>query len=401
MISDQQKKILAFPYTDYDALICDGAIRSGKTSIMFVAYVDWAMTNFNGRRFIVGGKTVSAAERNVIEPYLSMAYAHQKYSVKYRIGQHRLVVRRGGVVNFFDIFGGADSSSYMLVQGFTAAGCFLDEVALLDRMFVLQCLARCSVEGSRLWFNCNPDTPEHWFKKEWIDKLERHNALYLKFKLADNPSLSPNIIARYESMYDGVFRKRYIEGDWVVAEGLVYGEYANGELLEKCEATEKDLCFVSIDYGISNPFVALLWKVHNGVAYCCDEYSYDGRQQGKRIDEEHYKAVAELIGDRYVDSIVVDPSANSFIELIRRKGVYDVSGANNAVKDGIARTMVAMKLGCLRVSPKCKTVIQELGLYSWDPKSKEDAVIKENDHAMDAMRYFVNTIGVRVLKCFE
>lgn len=400
MISAKQTKILAFPYSDYDALICDGAIRSGKTSIMMVAYVDWAMRTFTNRRFIIGGKTVEAATRNVVEPYIAMSYAQRRYKIKWLRGRHRLEVRRGPVVNYFDVFGGNDESSYMLVQGFTAAGCFLDEVAILARSFVEQCLARCSVEGSRFFFNCNPSNPNHWFKREWIDQLQRHNALYIRFSLRDNPSLSERMIQRYESMYTGIFKQRYIDGLWVMAEGLVYGQYADGQLEEECEADGTELCYVSIDYGISNPFVALLWKVVGGVAYCCEEYAWDGREGNRLTDSQHYENVRELIGGRPVDCIVVDPSATSFIEEVRSRGEYDVMGASNSVLPGIARVSTAMESGCIRIDPSCTELLRELTLYRWDEKSAQDKVIKEDDHACDALRYFVNTLGFELLECF-
>lgn len=400
MISAKQTKILAFPYSGYDALICDGAIRSGKTSIMMVAYVDWAMRSFTNRRFIIGGKTVEAATRNVVEPYIAMSYAQRRYKIRWLRGRHRLEVRRGQVVNYFDVFGGNDESSYMLVQGFTAAGCLLDEVAILARSFVEQCLARCSVEGSRFFFNCNPSNPNHWFKREWIDQLQRHNALYIRFSLRDNPSLSERMIQRYESMYTGIFRQRYIDGLWVMAEGLVYGQYADGQLEKECRADRDELCYVSVDYGISNPFVALLWKVVDGVAYCCEEYAWDGREGNRLTDSQHYENVRGLIDGRAVDCIVVDPSATSFIEEIRAQGEYDVIGADNSVLAGIARVSTAMEAGCIKIDPSCQTLLKELTLYRWDEKAKQDKVIKEDDHACDALRYFVSTLGYELLGCF-
>lgn len=402
MISDKQKKILAFPYSKYDALICDGSIRSGKTSIMSVAYVDWAMREFSGRTFIIGGKTVEAATRNVIMPLVTMTYIRRKYHVKWNSSRHVLTVTYGKTMNRFYVFGGNDKTSYMLVQGFTAAGCLIDEVALCDQTFVNQCLARCSVDGSRFWFNCNPANPNHWFKRLWIDHAERHNALYLKFNLSDNPSLSERIMKRYESMYDGVFYQRYIKGDWVVAEGLVYGLWNPDTMTCTDDVGKKLPTWVSIDYGITNPFVALLWTVVDGVAYCYDEYSFDSKKEGRRLtDEEHYQNVRNLVGGRYVDSIVVDPSATSFIELIRRRDEFDVMGADNSVTEGIQRVQTAMKTGHLLVNPKCEETVEEFGLYVWDEKAHGDKVVKEYDHAMDAMRYFINTVGVDMLPCFE
>lgn len=398
--SSKQKRLIkwwSLPDTkDKDGVIAEGSVRSGKTWAMITGFVLWSMHTFSNCSFIIAGKTINSLARNVVVP---MQQILKLMGFPFFYNRSFNFVQIG--TNTYFLFGANGEASQDVLQGMTAAGCLLDEVALMPRSFVEQAIARCSVEGSRLWFNCNPSFPTHYVKTEYIDKADEKNLLVMKFNMQDNPTLSASIRERFERMYSGVFYDRFIRGLWVLAEGLVYGDYASGELEEDCVATAKDICYITIDYGISNPFVALLWTVRDGVAYCCDEYSYDGRAEGRKTDDEHYEAVAELAKNYYVETIVVDPSANSFIEKVRRVGVYDVRGADNAVKDGIAKTLVAMKSGCLRVSPRCKTVIQELGLYSWNPKSKEDAVIKENDHAMDAMRYFVNTIGVRVLKCFE
>ena len=168
MISDKQKKILAFPYSKYDALICDGAVRSGKTSVMMVAFTDWAMREFNGQRFGVCGKTVDSAVKNIIVPYIAMAYAKERYTMRWRRADKVLEISRGAVKNYFEVFGGKDESSFALIQGRTLAGVLLDEAVLMPRSFVEQALTRCSVDGAKLWFSCNPGSPQHWFYTDWI-----------------------------------------------------------------------------------------------------------------------------------------------------------------------------------------------------------------------------------------
>lgn len=405
--SRKQKKVLAFQYTNHDALICDGAVRSGKTTIMTVAYADWAMANFNHRRFIVGGKTVGSAVRNVIEPYLALSYARSKYELEWKSGKSRLVVRKGDRENWFDVFGGKDKSSYQLVQGFTAAGCLIDEVTLCDEAFVNQCLARCSVDGSRFWFDCNPESPMHWFKKEWIDKAEERNALRIHFSLRDNPSLSPHVIERYESMYTGVFRRRYIDGDWVQAEGLVYPmereTYTVGAFeVEKMTMRAfgdgtRNPAFVpgrwviSVDYGISNPFAAILWYVTPSCAYAVDEYYHNGREQYQRTDNEHMDAVERLAGGRPIDQLIIDPSATSFKVEANRRGRFFVRDADNDVSNGITFTANCLANGRIKISEKCWHLLEEMDVYSWDDESEKDKPIKENDHACDAMRYMAYT----------
>lgn len=262
MLSEKQNMIRAFPYTNYDALICDGAIRSGKTSIMTVAFVDWAMNNFDGCNFGLCGKTFSTCNRNIVLPYMSLRYAQKRYNMNFRRTDNLLIINKGKVTNHFYLYGGRDAASYQLIQGITMAGIFFDEVALMPKSFVDQGCARCSVEGSRYWFNCNPDKPDHWFYQEWILGHEEKNALYLHFLLEDNPSLSEHIIARYKSMYSGVFYQRYILGMWVRAEGVIFTQFANNPknwILDKIPKGIRYLTF-GIDFGVNHS---------NTVFICC------------------------------------------------------------------------------------------------------------------------------------
>ena len=387
---------MAFPYTDYQALICDGAVRSGKTSFMACSFINWSMSNYNNQTFIIGGKSIESVVRNVIKPLQSLAWARKRYTMSYSSYTHELTVRRGKVKNVYVVFGGKDAASYELVQGFTAAGALIDEVVLCVRSFVEQCLARCSVQGARFFFNCNPASPTHWFKKEWIDKASEHNALYLKFTLRDNPSLTEDTLRRYETMYSGVFHQRYILGDWVAAEGVVYDCFDKSTMCRDIDVDGSDVVYCSIDYGITNPFAALLWVVRNGVAYCFREYRYDSKEEQRRLtDEEHWANVKAMFKGLWVDEVIVDPSASSLIELIRKEGFYNVLGAKNDVLSGIQHVTTLMNTHKLIISPSCTGLLSELGVYSW--QGKGDTVIKENDHSCDAMRYFIETIGINLL----
>lgn len=391
MISDKQRKILAFPYTKRDVLICDGAVRSGKTSIMMWAFVDWAMREFDGQRFGICGKTVDSASKNIVVPFISMALAKERYNLRWRRADHVLEVTRCGKTNYFEVFGGKDESSFMLIQGRTLAGVLLDEVVLMPESFVNQALARCSVDGSRIWFSCNPGSPQHWFYKNWIEGSARRNALYLHFNMRDNPALSDSILARYEAMYSGVFYDRYILGKWVLAEGLIYPMFGDSCVVEEEPGTEGEY-YISCDYGTLNPFSAQLWHWDGKTATCLREYYYSGREtQANKTDEEYCTEIERLAGDLPIRSIVVDPSAASFIEVLRRKQ-YIVRKAKNDVLNGIMLTARYLQDGTIKVHRSCKDSIREFGLYRWDDKATEDRPIKENDHAMDSIRYFAYTI---------
>ena len=235
----------------HDAIICDGAVRSGKTLCMSLSFVAWAMATFNNSSFALCGKTITSLKRNVTTPLISLLKSFG-FSCLERISKNYIDITFKNRTNRFYVFGGKDESSAALIQGMTLSGVMLDEVALMPRSFVEQALARCSVTGSKLWFNCNPEHPYHWFYKEWIEKANEKNALYLHFTMKDNPSLSPEIIERYNSLYSGVFYERFILGKWTAVTGLVYPMFDK----EKHVVKFSPICseyVVSCDYGTVNP----------------------------------------------------------------------------------------------------------------------------------------------------
>lgn len=396
-ISRKQKQILAFPFTSYDALIADGAIRSGKTAFMTIAFIDDAMRRFDGQRFGICGKTVDSTVKNVIIPYLSLSFAKQKYIMQWKRTEKILVISNGVRKNIFEIFGGKDESSFALIQGRTLAGVLFDEAALLPRSFVEQALARCSVSGSRFWFNCNPESPMHWFYTEWICKAREKNALHIHFELEDNPALDRKIIERYKSLYTGVFYKRYIQGLWVAADGLVYDVDMSLVVTDKTPTVGR--YYVSVDYGTLNPCSMGLWCVNGKTATRIREYYYSGRETARqKTDEEYYAELTQLCGDLAIECVVVDPSAASFIATIRKRGKFSVRRADNDVINGIRTTSLMLKNGTISIHSSCTHCLRELGTYRWDEKSATDKVIKDNDHCMDDMRYFCQTIMRRRLR---
>lgn len=397
-LGEKQLQILQFRFSDYSYLICDGAVRSGKTSLMMVGFVDDAMTRFNGRRFGICGKTVDSATKNIVQPYMAMQYAQKSYRIKWSRTDKTMTVSKGGITNVFEVFGGKDESSYALIQGRTLAGCLIDEVVLQPRSFVDQAMIRCSVTGAKVWFSCNPAAPSHWFYTDWIKKADKGeiNAKHIHFVLRDNPGLSDETIQRYEKSFSGVFYQRYVLGEWVAAEGLVYPFFSAGQdtYLFHGDASHVDGQFyVSIDYGTHNPCSMGLWVIHNGKALRIKESYFDSRaERVQRTDEEHYAELERLTKGYYIQAVVVDPSAASFIETIRRHGRYLVVPADNDVLNGIRCVASLMQAGLVIIHESCAASRREFGLYSWDDKAKEDRVVKENDHAMDDIRYFCYTI---------
>ena len=374
-----------------EAIVCDGAVRSGKTMAMGLGFFLWAQCSFDGRRFALCGKTIGALRRNVLAEILPRL-TELGMQFQERRSENRLTVQFAGRSNDFYLFGGRDESAAGMIQGMTLAGVLMDEVALMPRSFVEQACARCSVTGSRLWFNCNPAGPNHWFHREWILGAESRNALRLHFTMEDNPSLSAEIRQRYERLYTGVFYRRFVLGQWVQAEGRVY-DFFEPEMASEVPHGSFDGWYISCDYGTVNPMSMGLWGLQGGVWYRVEEFYFDSRaKQRQMTDGEYEMALRALAGGRTIREVIVDPSAASFIQLLRRRG-WTVRKANNDVISGIRATADALKSGRIRICTPCRDCLREMEEYVWDLRSgQKDQVKKEHDHAMDDMRYFVSTV---------
>ena len=410
MISPKQAKILAFSYSKYDALICDGAVRSGKTSIMMWAFVRWAMENFRGQRFGVCGRTVDSCTKNIIVPFTAMSLAKERYIIRWRRGDKVMEVRRGAVTNYFEVFGGKDEASYTLIQGRTLAGVLLDEVVLMPRSFVEQALARCSVDGAKLWFSCNPGSPHHWFYQEWIKRHRERNALYLHFEMKDNPGLSEKTLARYENMYAGIFYDRYVRGLWVAAEGVVYKDFANN--------TEK--------YLIDDP---LKWAEDQGTKFSVISIGVDfgGTKSATKFQAtgitKDYRVVA--LEEEYIKNEEIDPDAlnrrfATFAQMVASKYGYSQTRADSAetvlirgldhtaqkmrlgtqvknalklqITDRIRLVVLLMKQGRFKVSRSCPHLIDALQTAIYDPDKFEDERLDDGTSDIDSLDAFEYSI---------
>ena len=373
-----------------EAILCDGAVRSGKTLAMGLSFFLWASCCFSGQQFGICGKTVGAVRRNVLAEVLPKLEALGARWTEKR-SENLLAVRFLGRENRFYLFGGRDEGSASLIQGITFAGVLLDEAALMPRSFVEQACARCSVPGSRLWFNCNPEGPNHWLYKNWVLEEEKRNCLRLHFTMEDNPGLTEKVRQRYERMYSGVFYRRFVKGEWVQAEGRVY-DFFTGEMVGKAPE-DCAQWYISCDYGTVNPMSMGLWGRKNGVWYRVKEFYFDSRKEGYQMtDGEYVQALETLAGQRKITAVVVDPSAASFIEVLRRKG-WKVKKADNDVLAGIRFTSDCLKSGKVVICQGCKACLEEMEEYVWDLDSADrDRVKKEHDHAMDDMRYFCATV---------
>lgn len=394
-LSPKQREVLTWwrdssEHRDREAIFCDGAVRSGKTLAMSLSFFLWAMTCFQDKKFALCGKTIGAVRRNLLgEARRRCKDAGMDWQEKR--SDNLVILTWQERQNEFYLFGGKDEASADYIQGITLAGVLLDEAALMPRSFVEQALARCSEKGSRLWFNCNPAGPRHWLYTEWILEAEKKNCLHLHFTMEDNPGLSEQVRQRYQSLYTGAFYQRYILGLWVQAEGRVYDFFTPemvGKVPERC-----DKWYISCDYGTVNPTSMGLWGRSGGVWYRVKEFYFDSRREQRQMtDREYADALHHLAGDRTITAVIVDPSAASFLEVLRREG-WHVRKAVNDVLTGIRQTSDLLKTGKIVICAGCGDCLRELDEYVWDLSAgTSDRVKKEHDHAMDDMRYFVSTV---------
>ena len=399
VFSPKQRKVLTWwrpgsPDREQQAIICDGAVRSGKTMCTGLSFFCWAMRSFHRKNFALCGKTIVSVRRNLLEELLPLL-EDMGFRCEQKVSRNILKVRLGGRSNTFYLFGGKDEGSAALIQGITLAGALLDEVALMPRSFVEQAVARCSVTGSKLWFSCNPESPAHWFYREWILKAEEKKALRLQFTMEDNPGLSREVLERYKTMFEGTFYRRFVLGEWVAAEGRVY-DFFDESFVQDVPRENLENWYISCDYGTLNPTSMGLWGEKNGVWYRVAEFYYDARaQRRQKTDEEYADELASLAGGRDIRAVVVDPSAASFIETLRRRG-WRVRKADNEVLSGIRLTARLLKAGTLVICKGCEDAIREFSLYRWEEQGDgQDRVRKEHDHAMDEIRYFAATVAAK------
>ena len=411
--SNKQMEVLKFPYSDYEALICDGAIRAGKSVVMLVAYLTSSMANYNECKFALCSKTVKTAERNIIKTIMGITYFHTEFKMKYSIKDSCLTVTRGNKRNYFYVFGGKDESSYQLIQGITLAGAFFDEVALMPESFVNQALGRCSVEGAKFWFNCNPEDPNHWFYQQWIKKDSERRALYLHFDMIDNPSLSVETIERYERMYEGVFYQRYIKGLWVKAEGIIYRKFADNPEQYIYDKVPSDISFVNvgIDFGGSQSgttFIATGFSGFRGITILESVRYMTKRQSPYDIEvkdlspeklDKLYVEFCDMVYTKYGKAFVsrADSAEQVLIRGLKNAAILSHCHTDimNAKKTEILeRIKLVLRLigeGRFHIMRHCKTMIKALSDAVWDAKHPDRRLDDGSTDidTMDAMEYSI------------
>ena len=398
----KQKMVLEWwvpgsPYADKDGIICDGSIRSGKTTVMSLFFVMWAMATFDGENFALCGKTIQSLRRNVIKQLKSMLKSRGYEVIEHR-SENSMTIRLGDVENEFYLLGGKDEGSQDLIQGITLAGVFFDEVALMPESFVNQATGRCSVAGSKFWFNCNPEGPDHYIKTEWIDKITEKNLIRIHFTMRDNPSLSEHIIERYERMYKGVFYDRFIRGLWVLASGIIFRYFAEDDSPYLFKDEERPTVEVNGKIKIK-PFSKLVMGIDFGgngskTTFCL--MGYLNRYQDFRLLEEDGLPLTENIDakaicdkfvefyrmaiNRYghVDWVFPDSASTTMINSLRAAArgaglpYHNIKGCRkNEIADRPKTIDLLFNTGRLKINERCTQVRKAIASLRWDEKKPD------------------------------
>lgn len=368
-----------------------GAVRSGKTFADIVYIIPArlrAVKDMQGLNVIIG-VSEATIERNVLQPMREL-YTSE---IVGNINSKNIAIVCGVPVY---CLGAEKASQVSKIQGSSIKYCYGDEIAKWSPSVFTMLQSRLDKPYSKFDGSCNPEYPSHWLK-QFIDNPNIDSYIQ-KYTIFDNPALSKEFVENLCKEYEGtVFYQRYILGEWTLAEGLVYPMFR--EALENAPDSPAEQYALSIDYGTLNAFAGLLWGKYGRSWYLLKEYYYSGRDTGQQMTDEEYAdaldAFTEGIGSQdYKIPTIIDPSAASFITLLRKRGKYRVIPADNDVRNGIIETARALKNGCLKIPPSNVNTIRELEGYVWDDKAGEDRPVKIADHACDSMRYFVKTLNI-------
>lgn len=368
--------------------ILEGSVSSGKTWISLVLWAFWVRTMPEDSLYMMCAKSLTALKRNCLLPLTELVGE----------GNFRFsIARKEGVLFGRRILleGANDSRAESKIRGLTLQGAYCDELTQFPRDFFTMLLSRNRKKQAVIFATTNPDSPSHWLKTEYIDRAGELSLLDIKFTLEDNTTLDPEYVRNIRLEYTGIFYERFILGHWVLAEGLIYPEYRKA--LCKPPESVPDVWALSVDYGMQNAFTGLLWGRYDGVWYAVDGYYHSGRDTNVQKTDDDYNRELERFVKKYTESkipVVVDPSAKSFINLLRRTKWANVRKADNAVIDGIRETNTAIQKGLIKVNPAIREFVKEIEGYVWDLNSPEEKPVKINDHYMDSMRYFVKTFGI-------
>lgn len=386
--SPKQKDVMANCVAMLNLL--EGAVRSGKTICSIVAFIKLIITHPSGNVLFIG-KTDRTLYRNILMPIEEMIGADY-FTFRRGTGEGEIFGRR------FYTAGAVDERAYTKIQGLTLALAYGDEVAAWPESFFQMLISRLSDPDARFIGTMNPEGPYHWMKTKFLEREHELSVESWHFTLEDNYNLDPAYVENLKKFYTGLYYKRYILGQWVFAEGVIYDMFSEDRHVSTVDPDAWNSCVlkhVSCDYGTSNPTVFQMWG-HDGIQrYLKREYYYDSKEHGRqKTDSEYAQDLSHFIGLEEIQTVIIDPSAASFKLEVSRLGI-PVQDADNSVLDGIREVCSELSQDYIQVDPSCVNYIREQSGYVWDTRAGErgeDKPIKQNDHSCDCCRYYVFTV---------
>lgn len=391
------KALAAMNQSDAFINILEGAVRSSKTLSSIVAWLGFIEQSPH-REFLMTGKTTDTLFRNVIDGatgILSIMGSRARY-IKASQGGAKLLLEYGKVTKVCYCIGAYNEGSEGRIRGMTVAGWYADEITLYPESFVKQAINRMSLSGRRAFWTTNPDSPYHYIKTEFIDKAQEKGFKTWHFELNDNYALDDDYKESLRKSYSGLWYKRMVDGLWVVAEGSIYDMWDEEKYTFDKEPTKNQDYQIWCDYGTHNPCVFLLVaKDEESRYWVLKEYYHNSREVGRqKTDKQYREDLMQFVGKYPVSRVIIDPSAASFITELEQNTPFSIIQANNDVLDGIRKTATTLETKRLFIHKSCKNVLREFPSYVWDPKAQkhgEDKPIKDNDHALDCVRYGIMT----------
>ena len=372
-----------------------GAVRSGKSYIGNDMIIKRLSELPEGRRALIG-KTETTIMRNILDPLQDKYGTSVISDIQGKKREATIFGKK------FYCIGANDKRATKKLQGGGFVYAFGDEITTWPKSFFEMLKSRLSDAGAKFDGTCNPENPNHWLKEMVIDR-EDLNVYHKHFTINDNPVLSDAFVNELKKEYTGVWYQRMILGRWVQAEGVIYDMFDEDKHVVD-ELPEMKQYWIGCDYGTANPTTFLLIGLGaDNKLYIIDEYRHDGKRKVSKTDKQYAEDLKQFISKHDITPkwIFIDPSAKSFITQVHQlrhnfNPFRNVAKANNEVLDGIRKVSSLLGAGKLLIHERCQGLIDEKHAYSWDPKAQEkgeDKRLKENDHACDAERYVVNSIG--------
>lgn len=402
------------PHSDKDIIICDGSIRSGKTMIGSMSYIMWLMYNFENQNFGLAGKSLDSLRRNLWVPLQQWFLDIGIKVVRLRDTASGYILRYSydgkQIENYIYLFGGKDEGSAAFVQGLTAAGFFFDECALMPESFVNQAVARCSVEDAKIWFNCNPEGPFHWFKTKWVDRIEERNGVRIHFKMEDNPSLSERTLERYRNQWDGVFYQRFVLGEWVAAEGAIYPKFTNNQdryiikdVKQWLSDNDKKIIavYIGIDWGhnkSANTAVAVGITENYQDVIVIDEWYSTELLDPEQLYKHHTSFISDIVKNHGYLTVFADNAEMMLVRGLKNScGKEGIRASVQAcikyeIVDRIVIENTLFAQERIKINAKCTKVIDGFRGALWDEKSKKDIRLDDgtsNIDSLDAFEYAI------------